>query len=284
MVGRAVTTRTPVRDGTAVLPVLMYHSVSALRAGPLRELAVPPHRLAEHLDALTAAGYRLVGLTEALDLTRSGTPTPPLVALTFDDGFANFLHRALPLLTATGSSATLYPAVGHLGGPADWLGRWAGVFGRLLPLSALPEVAAAGVEIGNHGLVHQPLDMLPPGLLNQQLTDSRDRLEQVLGRPVRSFCYPHGYHDRRVRELVHRSGHDNACAVGRRLYRPGPAGRTDDRFAVPRLQPTPDHTGADLLDLVRGGGPRLIPEAKRLAQPAWRLTRRLARLAGRRLT
>nr|MDT0656459.1 polysaccharide deacetylase family protein [Micromonospora sp. DSM 115978] len=277
-------TRAPIRRRTAVLPVLMYHSVSALRTGPLRDLAVPPHRLAEHLDALTGAGYRPVGLTEAIDLTLSGTPTAPLVALTFDDGFANFLHRALPLLTATGSSATLYPAVGHLGGPADWLGRWAGVFGRLLPLSALPEVAAAGMEIGNHGLVHQPLDVLPPGQLAQQLTDSRDRLEQVLGRPVRSFCYPHGYHDRRVRHLVRRSGHDNACEVGRRLYRPGSPGKADNRFAVPRLQPTPDLTGPDLLDLVAGGGPRVVPTVKRLAQPAWRLTRRLANRAGRRLT
>ena len=42
----------------------MYHSVSAV-GGPLRDLAVPPKRLAEQLTALTDAGYRLVGLSEA---------------------------------------------------------------------------------------------------------------------------------------------------------------------------------------------------------------------------
>lgn len=274
----------------APLPVLMYHSISTLGTGSLRELAVPPDRLAEHLAALRDAGYRMVGLSEALDLVDAGADGP-VVALTFDDGYANFLHAGVPALAAAGATATLYPTVGHLAGPAEWLGRWAGAFGPLLRWSDLAEVAAAGIEIGNHGLIHQPLDVLPPKVLEQQLIDSRDRLEQAIGRPVRSFCYPHGYHDRHVRALVRRSGHDNACEVGRRLYRPaagtassGVWGGTDGRLAIPRLQPTPDHSGADLLELVRGGGPRLVPQAKRLAQPAWRVVRRLARRAGRNLT
>lgn len=288
-------------DGPTTLPVLMYHSISTLGAGSLRDLAVPPARLAEQLTALRDAGYQLVGLSEALDLVDAGHTGPPLVALTFDDGYANFLRAGLLTLAAAGASATLYPSVGHLAGPAEWLGRWAGAFGPLLRWSELAEVAASGIEIGNHGLVHQPLDVLPAALLEQQLVDSRDRLEQAIGRSVRSFCYPHGYHDRRVRTLVRRSGHDNACEVGRRRYRPAPAApapapqrpapRTpaagddrDSRLAVPRLQPTGDHSGADLLDLVRGGGPRLVPEAKRLAQPAWRIVRRLAWRAGRTLT
>jgi hypothetical protein len=50
------------------------------------------------------------------------------------------------------------------------------------------------------------------------------------------------------------------------------------------LQPTPDLTGAALLELVRGGGPKLAPQVKRLAQPAWRVVRMAARRAGRDLT
>jgi hypothetical protein len=50
------------------------------------------------------------------------------------------------------------------------------------------------------------------------------------------------------------------------------------------LQPTPDHTGADLVALVAGGGSPLVPRLKQLAQPAWRTVRRAARRAGRNLT
>ena len=259
------------------MPALMYHSVSAV-AGALRDLAVPPKRLAEQLGALTAAGYRLVGLTEALDLLAAGS-TEKLLAVTFDDGYRDFLTAGLPVLADAGAGATLYASVGHLCERAGWLGRWAPDFGPLLTWDELDEVAAAGIEIGSHSLVHHPLDVLPYAQLVEEITRSHDELAQRYGGPVCSFAYPHGYHGRRVRAVVEQAGHDNACEVGRRLHRPG-----ERRFAVPRLQPTPGHSGADLVALVSGGGSPLIPQLKRLAQPAWRTARRVARLAGRDLT
>ena len=259
------------------LPALMYHSVSAV-GGPMRGLAVPPKRLAEQLGALIDAGHRLVGLTEALDLLDADC-TDALIAITFDDGYRDFLTEGVPVLAAAGARATLYASVGHLGDRADWLGRWSEDFGPLLTWEQLAEVADAGVEIGNHSLIHHPLDVLPPRQLRDEILRSHQELEQRMQRKVRSFAYPHGYHGRQVRDLVREIGYDNATEVGRRPHRPG-----ERRFAVPRLQPTPDHTGADLVALVADGGPRLIPQAKRLAQPAWRVARRIARKTGRNLT
>jgi peptidoglycan/xylan/chitin deacetylase (PgdA/CDA1 family) len=259
------------------LPALMYHSVSAV-AGPMRDLAVPPERLAEQLHALTAAGYRLVGLTEALDLLEQGC-TDRLVAVTFDDGYRDFLTAAVPVLADAGAGATLYASVGHLGRHADWLGRWAPDFGRLLTWDELAEVADAGIEIGNHSLVHHPLDVLPAAQLREETVRSKDELEQRLGRRVRGFAYPHGYNGARVRAAVLAAGHDNATEVGRRLHTPG-----ERRFAVPRLQPTPDLTGEQLVGLVAGGGSSLVPRLKQIAQPGWRVVRRVARATGRNLT
>ena len=259
------------------MPALMYHSVSAVD-GPLRGLAVPPERLAEQLAALTAAGYRLVGLTEALDLLDQGHPEK-LIAVTFDDGYRNFLTEAVPALAAAGARATLYASVGHLGQHADWLGAAADAFGPLLSWDELAEAGAAGVEIGNHSLLHHPLDVLPPAQLRDEIVRSHDELEQRLQTKVRSFAYPHGYNGHRVREVVRAAGHDNATEVGRRLHSPA-----EDRFAVPRLQPTPDHTGADLVALVAGGGSPLVPKLKQLAQPGWRVVRKAARRAGKNLT
>ncbi|MEU7901259.1 polysaccharide deacetylase family protein [Actinoplanes sp. NPDC049118] len=259
------------------MPALMYHSVSAV-GGPLGDLAVPRERLAEQLGALTAAGYRLVGLTEALDLLSQGS-TEKLLAVTFDDGYRDFLTEGVPVLAEAGAGATLYASVGHLGGEAGWLGRWAPDFGRLLSWDELAEVADAGIEIGNHSLLHHPLDVLPPAQLREETLRSKDELEQRLQRRIRSFAYPHGYNGGMVRAAVLAAGHDNATEVGRRLHRPG-----ERRFAVPRLQPTPDMTGADLVNLVAGGGSPLVPQLKRLAQPGWRAVRKIARAAGRNLT
>ncbi|MDP9817639.1 polysaccharide deacetylase family protein [Spirilliplanes yamanashiensis] len=261
-----------------VTPVLMYHSVSSVPQGPMRHLAVPPRLLGEQLQALAGAGYRLVGLTELLDLLAAGD-TRPTVGVTFDDGYADFLTAGVPALDAAGARATLYASVGHLGMPAEWLGRWAPDFGRLLTWDELADVSAAGVEIGSHSTYHHPLDVLPPAQLRAEIRDSRDELQQRLQLPVPSFAYPHGYHGRRVRALVADAGHDNATEVGRRLYRSG-----DDVYAIPRLQPTCDHSGADLLALVRSGEGRLVPAVKRVLQPGWRLARKAARAAGRDLT
>lgn len=259
-------------------PVLMYHSVSSVPGGPLRHLAVPPKLLVEQLRALAGAGYRLVGLSEALDLVAAGD-TRPTVGVTFDDGYADFLSAGIPALAAAGAGATLYVSVGHLGVHADWLGRWAPDFGRLLTWDELADVSAAGVEIGSHSMYHHPLDVLPSEQLRREVAQSADELRQRLQLPVPSFAYPHGYHGRRVRDVVAAAGHHNATEVGRRLYRPG-----DDVLAVPRLQPTCDHSGADLLALVRAGEGGLVPTVKRLLQPGWRLARKAARLAGRNLT
>ena len=259
------------------MPALMYHSVSAV-GGPLSDLAVPRDRLAEQLGALTAAGYRLVGLSDALDRLERGS-TEKVLAVTFDDGYHDFLTAGVPVLTELGAGATLYASVGHLGERAGWLGRWAPDFGRLLTWGELAEVAGAGIEIGNHSLLHHPLDVLPSAELREETGRSREELEQRLQQRVRSFAYPHGYNGARVRAAVLAAGHDNATEVGRRLHRPG-----ERRFAVPRLQPTPAMTGADLVALVAGGGPPLVPRLKRIAQPGWRAVRRLARATGRNLT
>jgi peptidoglycan/xylan/chitin deacetylase (PgdA/CDA1 family) len=273
--------RTAVDGGRrAALPVLMYHSVSRPPDGPLRHLAVPSELLGEQLTALREAGYALLGLTDAL-ARLDATPDAPVVAVTFDDGYRNLLTDAVAVLRDVGAGATLYMSAGHAAGPASWMGAAAADFGPLLGWPELREVAAAGVEIGNHALVHHPLDVLPPDILDREVRTSAELLRQETRQPVRSFAYPHGYHDARVRVAVVRHGHVTACAVGRRICRPG----RDPLLGIPRLQPTPDHSGDGLLRLVRTGGGWLEPALKRTAQPGWRLVRWAAyRVLGRELT
>jgi peptidoglycan/xylan/chitin deacetylase (PgdA/CDA1 family) len=142
----------------------MYHSISTVTGGPLRHLAVPPALLTDQLVALREAGFTLLGLTEALRRHDTDPVGARVVAVTFDDGFANFLTGGLAALAAARARATLYLAVGHLGrGPASWLGRRGEVFGPLMDWSGVADVVAAGVEIGSHNMVHRPMDVLDPG-------------------------------------------------------------------------------------------------------------------------
>lgn len=247
------------------LPVLMYHSIGGAMPAGLGDLSVPADLLSEQVAALVAGGWEPVGLTEAL--ARRGDR---VVALTFDDGYVDFLTAALPVLDRHGARSTLYVPTRDLGGCASWLPS--GQELALLDRAGVAEVAARGHEIGSHGAQHVPMDVLPAAVATAHLRESRRALEDVTGTPVRSFCYPHGYHSRRLREQVRRAGYLNACAIG---HRTSPAG--EDPWAVSRLMVGPDLGADDLVALVGRGRPRgAAPALKRVAAPAWRVARRTA--------
>jgi peptidoglycan/xylan/chitin deacetylase (PgdA/CDA1 family) len=254
---------------TTSLPILMYHAVAPV-PGPLRRLGVPPAVLREQLETLLNTGFRLTGLSEAL--TGDDHPT---VALTFDDAYRDFLD-AVPILADVGATATLYVPAGHVGARATWVGE---EFAPILDWAAIRDLASVGVEIGNHGLLHEPLDVIRPSAAAQAISAAKDLIETAIDAPVRTFAYPHGYHDTAVRRAVAATGHDNACTIGHRTARLD----DDDAYALPRLQPGPDHSGADLLRMIRETPPPSV-RLKQLAQPGWRLARRLARAGGATVT
>jgi peptidoglycan/xylan/chitin deacetylase (PgdA/CDA1 family) len=257
------------------LAVLMYHSVGGPMPEGLADLSVPTSELAEHLAALRADGFELLGLTDALAAAGQGRR---VVALTFDDGYRDFVDNALPVLVDAGAGATLYVPTDHLGGTAAWLPAPADRL-PLLDAGDLVELPPS-IEVGSHGAQHVPLDVIDHATAAEQLRRSRRVLEERLGRPVPSFCYPHGYHSASLRRAVTAAGYSNACAIGHRPHRLG-----DDVRAVARVMVVPGTTPDALRALVAHGPGGMRPTVARLATPAWRVARRTAlRTAGVRWT
>ena len=149
--------RTPLR----VRPVLMYHSISPSTAPDPHRLRVHPDRLDRHLRWLRRLGLRGVGLTELLRAQQRGE-AGRLVALTFDDGYTDFLEHAAPLLERHGMTATLYVVAGRMDGANDWDS------GPRLPIMGADQVravAAAGHEVGSHTMTHARLAGADPATL-----------------------------------------------------------------------------------------------------------------------
>jgi peptidoglycan/xylan/chitin deacetylase (PgdA/CDA1 family) len=82
-------------------------------------LGVSPERFAEHL-AVLARTARPLPLDELPDLLVAGRVPKRTVALTFDDGYADVLHRAKPLLAQFGIPATVFVISGALGRELWW--------------------------------------------------------------------------------------------------------------------------------------------------------------------
>ncbi len=171
------------------VPILAYHSISD---GP-PPLCLSPTRFGEHLSSLSDAGWTTITLDELLAGRAHGGWPERRVMLTFDDGMTSFASQALPRLTRAGFSAMLFVVAGRVGGDTNWPGWPTGTRReRLLDAAALSEAAAAGVEIGAHGLSHVRLSALGADVAAQEIRDSRRSLEDLLACPVRSFAYPFG--------------------------------------------------------------------------------------------
>lgn len=212
------------------LPLLLYHSVDRDCSPGYREWCVAPELFDEHLAMVDEMGFTCLTVSALRDAVTTGTLPPRPLAITFDDGRADFVEHAVPVLAARGLPATIYLVSGKLGGTSDWLPMAAERTSPMMSWADAGALGAAGIECGAHSMTHPHLDLLPTERARQEIVASRDELEQRLGVPVRTFAYPHGFHSRSVRDLVAAAGFDSACAV-----RDGWSHAAEDPFRVSRL-------------------------------------------------
>ncbi len=88
---------------------------------------------------------------------------------------------------------------------------------RALSLWETSELAAIeGIEVGAHTLTHPRLSTLGPSEQREEIAGSRRLLEEIIGRPVESFAYPHGTYRDYTPEtvaIVADCGFRRACAA-----------------------------------------------------------------------
>jgi peptidoglycan/xylan/chitin deacetylase (PgdA/CDA1 family) len=93
--------------------ILMYHRVTELDNDP-HLLAVEPGNFAAHLDLIRKHAFP-IPLRDLVAEVRDGKVPRRAVVVTFDDGYADNLHQAKPLLEARDMPATVFVAAGQVG-------------------------------------------------------------------------------------------------------------------------------------------------------------------------
>jgi peptidoglycan/xylan/chitin deacetylase (PgdA/CDA1 family) len=127
--------------------VLMYHRVTELPADP-QLLAVTPSHFREHLEVIRKHHHPL-RLTDLVDAVRANRLPRRAVVITFDDGYADNLHHAKPLLEEAGIPATIFVAAGFVGHAREFW--WDELDKLLLYAGALPATLRLDID----GLTHQ---------------------------------------------------------------------------------------------------------------------------------
>jgi peptidoglycan/xylan/chitin deacetylase (PgdA/CDA1 family) len=255
----------------ARVPILMYHEIAEPTETHSR-LAVTPANFAAQLDYLHSAGF--TAMTAAELSARLATGIGPLpdrpIALTFDDGYADFHSRAMPLLDRHGFTATLFVTTGW----AQDADLRPSAPGRMLNRTQLAEAAAAGMEIAAHTRSHPQLDQLPERAVREELGTSKRWLEDEIGLAVPGLAYPFGYSSARVRQLAREAGYRYAHAVDNAT-----ASRRADPFAVPRLTVRRATTLAEFRRLVDGQPTLRLLEDRALTR-GWSVVRQIRAARG----
>ncbi len=199
-------------DAAPYLPILMYHYIREVdpEADPLGfRLSVRPERFAEQLAWLREHGYVGLRMREVAACLRSNNCPRRAVALTFDDGYADNVTAALPLLRRYGFPATFYIVTGFVGreGYMDW--------------ADLALLRDSGMELGAHTVSHVDLAALDLEAARYEIHASREALEERLGIEVFSFSYPAGSYTPAVARLIREAGFTSAVTAtpGDRLER-----------------------------------------------------------------
>jgi peptidoglycan/xylan/chitin deacetylase (PgdA/CDA1 family) len=248
-----------------IVPILLYHSVSADPAGWIANLTVTPQVFARHVDVIVESGrtpMTVSSLREALH-GRTALPSRPVV-VTFDDGFADFAEAAATLATRNIPS-TLYVTTGALRGRGPRSPDMALPPAPMLEWSQLAEMEEKNVEIGAHTHTHPQLDTLRTPAAVEEIRRCKQMLEDELGHEIPSFAYPYGYSSARVRRAVEAAGYNSACAVMNAL-----SSESDRVFSLARLMVGATTTPVQMAAWLAGRGAPVAPYPERLRTKVWR--------------
>ncbi len=207
---RAITreaTSTTSTDVGIRVPVLMYHHIEPLRSNmtPRQKVfVVTPEAFAQQMQELHEAGYTTVtpdDLADAWKNRGAGFPKKP-VMITFDDGFRDQYHYAVPVLKRFGMTGVFFVVTGATrlrGSMTDEM---------------FQELDRTGVGyIGSHTENHAFLTKYSAAARWKEIHGSKTYLEKLLGHPVTAFAYPYGSWNPIIVEELKRAGYEMAFGV-----------------------------------------------------------------------
>ena len=207
--------------------ILVYHSISYDSVNPF---SVSPEDFEKQVQFLSQK-YNVISLEELVAYTRGERDdlAPRSVAITLDDGFEDNYTFAYPILKKYGIPATIFVIVERIESNDKPPGET-----NYLSWDQVVEMSENGTSIGSHTLTHPWLTEVSLQEARREIVESKARLEQRLGKPVRLFAYPGGRvcdFNPQIKTIVAESGYTGAC-VGLN----GTNGRDTDPYLLRRTK------------------------------------------------
>jgi peptidoglycan/xylan/chitin deacetylase (PgdA/CDA1 family) len=224
----------------SIIPILMYHHIDEYKESvghPYFWINTHPQIFKLQMAFLKEKGYRVIPLSQAVEWLRVGPSvrdrreSPKYVAITFDDGYRDFLIYAFPILKHFGFTASVFISTAYIADrslnatPRNYL-SW----------DEVKMLSRHGISFGSHTVDHIQLKGLSRKKILYQIQRSKEAMEEKMNQPVDSFSYPYAFpeEDTEFTEFLSHSLH--ACGyrygVSTRIGRASP---NDPIFFLRRL-------------------------------------------------
>lgn len=212
-------------DNIAEVAVLMYHHI-----GPLPDendkvrysLTVSEEEFESHLQFLKKGGFNVMTLGQVESAIKNNKLLEKALVLTFDDGYDDNYLYAKPILEKYGFSATFF-IISNKIGQAEYMDE-----------DQVKELSK-NHEIGSHSYSHPSMVKLSDYYLERELKQSKEDLQKLIGRDVKSFCYPAGKYDDKAVEKLKEYGYAIAVTTEASTGSFG----IDSLLLVPRFRVSP---------------------------------------------
>jgi len=182
------------------VPILLYHHIGISPSNS--SYYVLPYDFKQQIYFLHAWGYQTISVELLVEAIKEGAELPPKpIILTFDDGSESIYTIALPELQKYNFTGTAYLVYNYIGAP------------NFINVEEAQELYAAGWEIGSHSLSHTDLTKLPDRQ-EEEIVESRRKLQNRLDVPILSFAYPYGAYDKDSLHYVQYAGYIAAVGLG----------------------------------------------------------------------
>jgi peptidoglycan/xylan/chitin deacetylase (PgdA/CDA1 family) len=220
----------------APISVLFYHRVADCHATPW---TIPSEQFRHHID-YCQRHFELIDLEEVQRRVGANHSPAAAVSVTFDDGYRDNCQTALPLLVDRGIPCTYFVSTSIIRSQSSFPHDVAA--GRPLAVNTvaqLRELADAGIEIGCHTGSHADFSRVHDRtVVRGEIADSKDELEQMIGKSVRYFAFPYGLPQHLTQiaiEAVYEAGFHGFCSAFGGYNLPG-----RDAFHIRRFHGDPE--------------------------------------------
>lgn len=207
------------------VPILMYHYIRTV-TDPNdtlgANLSVTPDIFSKQMDYLVSNNYQTISLQQLRDGflgIYKIDPTKKPIVITFDDGYDDAYTEAYPILKKHNFIGVFYII-------AEQIGQ-----SERMTQDQIIELDKNGMIVGSHTMSHLDLTTISQNQANSQTSDSKLKLESIVGHPILDFCYPAGKYNDDVISILESTGYKSAVTT-----KSGISDTNSNLFELPRIR------------------------------------------------